>query len=357
MLKYLHENKNDYSIEFFLNELTQVVKLLGILETKIGLYHFEDILFPLLYKKEAQATLNIEGTQTTICDTFEGEIKIQQCANAGMGEFYNLIHGILFGSDYLTNNQFSHEFIQSLHRIVMHRRNTEFQHKHVGQYKHQNNFITNSAGEVVYQPPEYTTVDQYMDELIDYMNEEPSGTHPLIKAAVIHAQFESIHPFENGNGRVGRLLTSLYMYKAGIICSPFFYISESIHQDKPMYYQMLSSTRSSNYNEWIRFFLQKCIVQANAQIHYVDSLNGLYERTKTSLQNFINSPQYNSIIECLFTHPVLNSAYLANVLGVTSGQARRYLDVLEKNNILICGDHKRNKTYYFKDFLDLCMIT
>ena len=93
-----------------------------------------------------------------------------------------------------------------------------------------------------------------MDELIDYMNDVNDGINPLVKAAIIHSQFESIHPFEDGNGRVGRLLISLHLYKARVINFPFFYMSEAISQDKRIYYNMLTASRENSYDEWIRFF-------------------------------------------------------------------------------------------------------
>ena len=96
-----------------------------------------------------------------------------------------------------------------------------------------------------------------MDELIEFMNDFEDGIHPLIKAAIIHSQFESIHPYSDGNGRVGRLLVSLYLYKAKVINFPFFYISEAISVDKGIYYNMLTNSREDNYNEWVKYFLKK----------------------------------------------------------------------------------------------------
>ena len=192
-----------------------------------------------------------------------------------------------------------------------------------------------------------------MDELIGFMNNMTDGVNPLIKAAIIHSQFESIHPFDDGNGRVGRLLISLYLYKAKVINCPFFYMSEAISQDKRVYYNMLTASRNGNYDEWINFFLKKCVVQARIHINYIDSLNNLYENTKLALQSTINTSKFDQILECLFTHPVLTSAYLADELGVTIGQAKRYLDTLENSRILRGNDKKRNKAYYFVDLLDL----
>ena len=169
----------------------------------------------------------------------------------------------------------------------------------------------------------------------------------------IHSQFESIHPFEDGNGRVGRLLVSLYLYKSGIINFPFFYISEAISQDKGVYYRRLTDSRLSSYDEWIKFFLQKCIVQAKKLTGYIDALNKLYEKTKIEIKSVINSPKFDQIIECIFTQPVLSVSYLSEHICVTNGQAKRYLDKLEEKQILLGDDRKRGRRYYFVQLLDL----
>ncbi len=353
MLKFLRERQNDYNANSFINELFEASKVLGVLEAKISGYHFDQILIPLLHKREAQSTMYIEGTQTTISDVFEDEIRTQPNNDKVIVEFNNHTRSILYGSDYLRNNLFSHSFIKSLHKQIMNGIVTEEQQKTLGRYKTQDNKIVNSVGTLIFTPPPHTETKKYMDELIAYMNNTTDGINPLIKAAIIHSQFESIHPFEDGNGRVGRLLISLYLYKAKVINCPLFYMSEAISQDKRVYYNMLTASRNGSYDEWISFFLRKCVVQAHIHINYIDSLNRLYKQTKRVLQEVINTPRFDQILECLFTHPVMNSISLADKLGVTAGQAKRYLDALENNRILRSDDRKRNKTFYFVDLLDL----
>ena len=353
MLRYLKERQGDYNANSFINELFEASKYLGILEAKISGYHFDQILIPLLHKREAQSTMYIEGTQTTLSDVFEDELRVQPNSDKVVVEFNNHTRSIMYGSEYLRNNPFSHSFIKSLHMQIMDGIVSEEQQKTLGRYKTADNKIVNNAGKTIFLPPSYTETKKYMDELIAYMNNTSDGINPLVKAAIIHSQFESIHPFDDGNGRVGRLLISLYLFKAKVINCPFFYMSEAISQDKRVYYNMLTASRNGNYDEWINFFLKKCIVQAHIHIKYIDSLNDLYKSTKRDVQTIINTPKFDQILECLFTHPVLNSTYLADELGVTIGQAKRYLDVLESIKILRGDDKKRNKSYYFLDLLDL----
>ncbi|MCM1009232.1 MAG: Fic family protein [Ruminococcus flavefaciens] len=352
-MKFIKDRSNDYNANLFINELVTASKNLGILEAKINSYQFNSILVPMFHKKEAISSMYIEGTQTTISDVFENEVNPKSNDDKIMIEVNNHTKTLIYGAEFLKNENFSNSFIQKIHEIMMKGIISSRIENSLGKYKNKDNYIINSAGTVVFTPPSHTETTKYMNELILFMNNMNDNLNPLIKAAIIHAQFESIHPFEDGNGRVGRVLVSLYLYKAGVINFPFFYISEAISQDKAIYYNKLTGTRKSNYNEWIKFFLKKIIVQTEKHISYIDSLNNLYAKTKCTLKEIINSSKYDSIIECLFTHPVLTSTYLSDKINVSPGQAKRYLNVLEEKQILFGDDRKRNRSYYFIELLEL----
>lgn len=352
MLAYLSDRINDYQIDKLVIELCEASKYLGALEAKINSYHFEKILIPLLRKKEAISSMQIEGTQTTMSDVFEEEVKSQSTQDKTIIEVQNHTKALITGAEYLKDNAFSHEFIQKIHHIMLSDVISPKLQNSLGKYKSKDNKIVNSAKTTIFLPPSHTQTLSYMEELIEYMNQEDES-HPLIKAAIIHSQFESIHPFDDGNGRVGRLLISLYLYKAKLINFPFFYISEAFSQEKTVYYSKLTDSRNNSFTEWIRFFLKKCTVQAKIHIKYMDSLDDLYKRTKTALQNAINSPKFDAITECLFSQPVLTSSYLSKALNVTAVQSKRYLDILEDIHILQSDDRQRYKRYYFIELLDL----
>ena len=152
-------------------------------------------------------------------------------------------------------------------------------------------------------------------------------------------------------------MISLYLFKAKVINFPFFYISEAINMDKTVYYRMLTDSRTNTLDEWIKYFLHKVSVQTLKHIGYIDALNALYTKTKNTVKECINSPKFDEIIECLFTHPVLNANMLEDELAVSRGQVVRYLNTLEEKRILLCDDRKRCKTYYFAELLDLARGT
>ena len=353
MLEYIKNRSNDYNVSFFVNELTDASKNLGILEAKIDSYQFNSILIPMLQKKEAVSSMYIEGTQTTITDVLKGEINPHLSDEKIALEVRNHIRTLMFGADYLRSAKFTHSFMKEIHSLMMEGIMARGLEKTLGKYKTSDNQIKSSTGAVVYTPPAATETKKYMDELINFMNDAVDGLNPLIKAAMIHSQFESIHPFSDGNGRIGRLLISLYLFKAKVINFPFFYISEAINMDKSVYYSMLTDSRVNSLDEWIKYFLHKVSVQAIKHIGYIESLNDLYVRTKSRVKECINSPKFDEIIECLFTRPILTASVLEDILTVSHGQAVRYLNVLEEKKVLLSDDRKRGKTFFFQELLEL----
>lgn len=194
-------------------------------------------------------------------------------------------------------DSFSHDFIQEFHALLLKDLNGASNNALNGRYKACDNRIVNSFGKIVFEPPSHTETKKYMDELIHFLNSRNDCVNPLVKAAIAHAQFESIHPFEDGNGRVGRALVSLYLYKSGLVHRPYFYLSEAISQDRIVYYGKLDSSRKSDYNEWINFFLRKIAAQARRQINYINVLDNLYEKTRTIVSDSVNSPKFDAIME------------------------------------------------------------
>ena len=353
MLEFIKNRVVDFDVRYFLNELANASKNLGILEAKIESYQFNSILIPMLQKKEAISSMYIEGTQTTITDVLKSEIDPQPSSEKIQMEVKNHIQTLIFGAEYLRAGKFTHSFMKQIHMYMMNGIMAPGLEKTLGKYKSKDNQIKSSTGAVVYTPPTALETKKYMDELITFMNRVDDGLNPLIKAAMIHSQFESIHPFSDGNGRIGRVLISLYLYKAAVINFPFFYISEAINMDKAVYYRMLTDSRTNSLDEWIKFFLHKVSVQTTRHIGYIDALSALYAKTKNIVKECINSPKFDEIIECLFTHPVLNANALEDQLAVSHGQAVRYLNVLEEKRVLLGDDRKRGKTFFFAELIDL----
>ena len=352
MLKFLEESAKNYDVGAFLNELVDASKLLGAFDAKVIDSRFASPLLPMLHRKEAVASMAIEGTQTTITDLLENEIETHAENNALIEGRIHL-NALIRCENILLSDDFSNELIQNLHLWMMDGVLGRKKDVVLGKYKTRDNRIVNSARNVVYEPPAHTETKRYMDELVAYMNAPTDSAGALIRAAVAHAQFESIHPFEDGNGRVGRALVSLHLCKEKVISHPYFYLSEAINREKSVYYSKLDSSRTGNFTEWIAFFLRKVAYQAQRNIEYVDALNILRERTRETVKSVVNSQKFDGIMKILFRHPVISSKVFCEQLGISNLQANRYLASLQKVGILHGNDKKRNRIYYFLDLLDL----
>ena len=195
MLEFIEERKNDFDVGYFINELAVASKNLGILEAKIDSYQFNSILIPMLQKKEAVSSMYIEGTQTTITDVLKSEINPQSKDEKIRIEVENHVKTLIYGAEYLRTGKFTHSFIKKIHEYMMKGIITPGLEKTLGKYKQKDNQIKNTIGVVVYTPPSASETKKYMDELLSFMNNETDGLNSLIKAAMIHSQFESIHPF------------------------------------------------------------------------------------------------------------------------------------------------------------------
>lgn len=353
MIPFLKERIKDYDANQFINELVEASKLLGVLDAKIAGCKFNSVLMPMLHQKEAIASMYIEGTQTTYSEMLKEEVNEKPSKAKEYIEYTNHLTALSKGADYLRIENFSNGFIRSFRAMMFRGLVPPQKERILDRYKEEQNRIVNSNGVTIFVPPSPQETGKYMNDLLDYMNNGIDGENPLIKAAVAHAQFETIHPFDDGNGRVGRALISLYMYKAGLIRYPYFYLSEAISEDKLMYYSSLTSSREGNFTIWITYFLRKVVAQAKKHIQYIDSMDELYERTKINVKEIVNSPKYEAIIESLFKQPIIKSSILADRLNVSVGQAKRYLDMLESRRILFSLEGKKNKRYAFAELLDL----
>ena len=204
VMKYIKDRIGEYDANLFVNELVYASKLLGLLEAKISSYQFNSIIIPMFHKKEAISSMYIEGTQTTISDVFENEVKSSALDNKIMLEVRNHTNTLIYGADILRMEGFSNGLFKKIHALMMNGILAKQKEQSLGKYKEKDNYIVNSVGKVVFTPPAHTETQKYMDELIEYMNNTTDGVNPLIKAAIAHAQFESIHPFSGSRFRPAR---------------------------------------------------------------------------------------------------------------------------------------------------------
>lgn len=191
------------------------------------------------------------------------------------------------------------------------------------------------TGEVVYEPPSPQHVERLMSELERYINEPNDGLDPLVRMALIHHRFETIHPFYDGNGRTGRIINILYLVKEGLLSLPILYLSRYLNQTKPEYYRLLQGVRDdpSLWEEWVLYVIEGVSKIARHTGDLVTAIRSLFAEMKREIREqhkFYSQDLINNI----FRHPYTKVAILEKDLDVSRATATRYLDALAEGGIL-----------------------
>ena len=203
-----------------------------------------------------------------------------------------------------------------------------------------------ATGEVVFEPPqEYEVIEELLTNLEQYIN-EPNDIDPLVNMAIIHYQFESIHPFYDGNGRTGRIINILYLILKDLLDIPILYLSSYIIQHKADYYRLLQEVRTKeNWEEWVLYMLDGVEQTSLATIELINDIHVLMHETKVKIKNELPKIYSKDLVEILFMHPYTKIEFLVNGLGITRQTASKYLNRLEEIGILSNTQIQNSKFY------------
>lgn len=260
----------------------------------------------------------------------------------------------------------SSRMIKEMHKILL-SGDVRGNSRNPGEFRSIQNFIGPQGCTIQtasYIPPEPQLVPELMSNLEKYINEPTDNLNDLIRIAIIHAQFETIHPFLDGNGRIGRILIPIYLYDRKLINSPNFFISESLEKDKFKYYKLLNDTRvvvsetsietaSHKWNAWIKFFINAIINQANKNIVLIDQIDNLYNKTLNDCKDLINSNKLIDIVNIMFEKPIFTKKKILEKVDMPSSTLGIYLNKLEEKQIIYSDGKVRNKKYYFYDLINI----
>ena len=196
--------------------------------------------------------------------------------------------------------------------------------------------LRDSTGRLVYEPPQDAReVARLMGDLERFMHDEPPfAADPLVKMALVHHQFESIHPFYDGNGRTGRIINVLYLVKEGLLDIPVLYLSRHIVRTKPDYYRLLQAVRDDDaWEEWVLYILDAVAGTASETVRTIQGIKTLLQQTKQRVRD--NSKFYSQdLINNLFNHPYTRVEFIQRDLGVSRVTATKYLDTLAADGVL-----------------------
>ncbi len=317
-------------------------------------------LFVMMYiKKEAVWSSQIEGTQASLMDVLEFEAEsLRPDAPRDVEEVANYIKAVHRGVELIGDGKdLDLKMIKDLHFILM--KDTRGGTFAPGEFRKVQNWIGSPGSginDAFFIPPDPDTMKRSMKDLASFLKEDKTNP-PLIKAALAHVQFETIHPFIDGNGRMGRLLIILSLIKDGHLRSPLLYISHYLRQMRSDYYEKLQKVRMEGDLEgWIRFFLVGVSLVAEEASERARRILELSRRIKEKVLKDLgrNGPKASILVEELLMRPVVGVKEISEITGLSYQNANKLASKLESIKVLkeVTG-HKRNRVYEFEEYLDL----
>lgn len=315
-----------------------------------------DLFIKMHVIKEATTSSRIEGTQTQIDDVLLNEKDITPEKKNDWIEVQNYIAAMNTAVAKLAKLPVSSRLIKQSHMILL--ENTRGKNKLPGEFRSSQNWIGGaSLNDAVFIPPHHNDVPSLLSDLEFFLNDQQMNIPHLIKIAIAHYQFETIHPFLDGNGRVGRLLITLYLVANNLLAKPTLYLSDFFEKNRQLYYDNLNNVRvANNLTQWIKFFLNAVIQTATTGIntfHAIVKLKSNIEDKKIITLGK-KLPLAKTFIDFLFTSPIVSLPGLVDELGVSKQTANLLIKDFVNLGILkeITG-LKRNRLFVFEEYLNL----
>lgn len=315
-----------------------------------------DLFIQLHVVKEAVVSSRIEGTQTRMDEAFLPATEIQPERRDDWKEVTNYIKAINSAIEKLQQLPISSRLIKLIHKELLN--SVRGEHKLPGEYRKSQNWIGGiSLADAKFIPPSHQYVEELMSDLEKFLNNEESDIPALIKIAIAHYQFETIHPFLDGNGRIGRLLITLFLVKEHILDKPLLYLSSYFEQRRDLYYDNLNNTRVKNdLLQWIKYFLVGIEQTSQKAVETLSSIIQLKEKLEQLFQQTYGKRSRNAIIllHALFENPFITIEQAAKICQVTYKSANDLVKLMQKDSILTeMTGQSRNRLFIFNSYMSL----
>ena len=337
-----------------LKKLVEANRDLIRLDTAAKLIPGSELFISMYVRKEALISSQIEGIQCTLDDVLDP--KLDTNANLDVADVVNYVKACSYAIERLEKLPLCKRLFREIHGQLL--SGVRGQEKNPGEFRRSQNWIgaaNCSLKEARFIPPNVDDMNQAMDELELYMNES-DDYDPLIRISLIHYQFETIHPFLDGNGRVGRLLILLYLMQQGLISKPIIYISYFLKKNQIEYYDRISEVRrSGNYEQWISFFLEAVSAAAKDSLDTVEKLDALHvgnveKLPKTSRSN----DNVRKLFDYIEQYPIIDIKKTSEVLKISYNTVSSAIKKLEMLGILKqTTNSSRNRVFAYEDYLNI----
>lgn len=342
---------------------TKLDKLLAEANRQIGELNAYSLLIPnvdlyikMHVKIEANKSSRIEGTRTTVEEDLLDVTDINPEKRDDWVEVQNYVKATNYGVERIKSGfPVCTRLLREMHKILM--QGVRGEHKTPGEFRMSQNWIGGSRpSNAVYVPPPHTEIAELLTDFEKFINDEEVDTPDLIKIAILHYQFESIHPFLDGNGRIGRLLVPLYIQSKGMLDKSCLYISDYIERNKDTYYDLLTRVRTNNdMIGWIKFFLEAVIeTSKTAKEKFRKVVELTQEMDKIIMGLSVKPENVKKVINVLYDEPVINRKKLCDLTKIKEGTIKNVVKCLLKNNIIVeTTGYSRNQIFTFQKYIDL----
>ena len=339
--------------------LSEATHALGRLDGIAGSLPDRNIFLFTYIRREAVLSSQIEGTQASLMEVLEYEAAMKtQPQSIDVREVLNYVAAVDFGLRRLQQLPVSRPLLCEVHAVLLKDVRGGEPAKTPGEFRRSQNWIGGSSpGTAMFVPPPPNEVDECFSQLERFLHDDRHRVPPLIRIGLAHAQFETIHPFLDGNGRVGRLLMSLWLSEKGLLRDPLLYISLFLKQHRETYYRLLQETRtSSNWRQWLAFFLEGVATVATEAAESAGKINMLRDELRDRIHAQMGRRAGNALrlLDHLFRSPGVTVDVVRRVIDASQPTALHLVDEFVRMDILreVTGQ-KRNRFFFFTDYLAL----
>ncbi len=314
-----------------------------------------DLFIQMHIVKEAQTSSRIEGTKTGMDEALMDKKDIAPEKRDDWQEVQNYIKAMNYGMKHLEKIPLCNRLLKDMHKILL--GGVRGKHKLPGEFRKSQNWIGGSNfSDAVFIPPHHDDIVELATDFEKFLHNEEINVPHLIKIAISHYQFESIHPFLDGNGRIGRLLITFYLVSNKLLRKPSLYLSAFFEKNRSSYYDALSRVRESNdLVHWIKFFLNAVITTAEngkETFHAILKLRNEIDSKIVTLNRKAKTGR--QLMFFLYRKPIISANEVAEFLDLTPKSANALIKDLEDINILYeMTGNRRNRVFWFRDYLRL----
>jgi Fic family protein len=335
--------------------LSQADRELGRLDMYSEYIPNIDLFIRMHIAKEATKSSRIEGTKTNIEEALLDKEDLEEEKRDDWEEVQNYISALNTAIEKLKKLPFSSRLIKETHKTLL--KGVRGKHKLPGEFRKSQNWIGGaSISDAIFIPPTFDTVPDYMSDIEKFAHSREFYFPDLLKIALIHYQFETVHPFLDGNGRVGRLMITLYLVEKGLLKKPILYLSDFFERNRTLYYDDLMRVREKDdITQWFKFFLVGVIETAQNSIKTFDGILKLEKEIETKIQALgSRSGKAKLLINELFHKPIIDAQSLNKLTKLSLPSIYKLINELEELKILkeVTGG-KRGRLFVFEDYLKL----